>query len=581
VPDAFTIRRARYAALPLVAAALAACRDMPPTGPSNSTPHYLVSALDCTATRESIDCQEKGIGVSSSIQDAAAQARAGGGHVQAGVSAQVILGGQGYYVMLKSTNVQLVGTTLSANVTVQNLTNQPFGTADGSTADANGVRVFFFTGPTVTGGAGPVTVANPDGTALFLASGETYFQWPNGNNSGAIIPSNGTTVIRLWQFNVPSSSTTFVFSVFVATRVPNESVGAVIVPAHTFSMMTLGSAHTCAMRTTNVEYCWGRNSYGALGKGDTVETKIPLGLLGNPIKFAQVSGGGDFSCGVDTGNNPYCWGDNFSGQLGGSVGTDRLIPGLVTGGQHFSSVGAGADYACGLDATGKAWCWGSNFLGQLGDGTNTDHTGPALVSGGQAFASLSVGAYHACGLTASGAAYCWGANTDGEIGDGTTIARTTETAVAGTFVSLAAGTNFTCAVNSSGTMMCWGSNQSGQLGNSSTTNHPSPAAVSGSVVFSKAAAGESHACGVSTVGAAYCWGANANGQIGDGTTAQKLVPTAVTPGTLVFSQIEAGFSHTCAATSGGSAYCWGSNEAGQLGDGTTTQRPSAVAVALP
>ncbi len=81
------------------------------------------------------------------------------------------------------------------------------------------------------------------------------------------------------------------------------------------------------------------------------------------------------------------------------------------------------------------------------------------------------------------------------------------------------------------------------------------------------AAGGAHTCLVESSGSAYCWGANNAGQLGTGATLTTATPAAVA-GSAHFSSISAGLSHTCALTSRGAAYCWGNNEHGQLGDGT-------------
>jgi len=91
------------------------------------------------------------------------------------LSADLVLGGQGTYVALRSSNVSYTsGTaTFQADVTVENLTVLPLGTADGGTV--TGVEVFFSSGPTVTSGTGTVTVANPDGTGTFTGTSQPYF----------------------------------------------------------------------------------------------------------------------------------------------------------------------------------------------------------------------------------------------------------------------------------------------------------------------------------------------------------------------------------------------------------------------
>ena len=90
-------------------------------------------------------------------------------------------------------------------------------------------------------------------------------------------------------------------------------------------------------------------------------------------------------------------------------------------------------------------------------------------------------------------------------------------------------------------------------------------------------AGGDFSCGINAGGAAFCWGANDNGQLGDGTTTASPQPVAVT-GSLVFSSITTGRFHSCGLV-GSTAYCWGGNSLGQLGDGTNTNRSAPVPVA--
>src|SRR6266513_685253 len=137
-----------------------------------------------------------------------------------GLSFDLVLGGQGALVRLASSGTAYnSGTqTFSSNVTVENLISQPMNTADGTTPDAGGVKVFFNSGPTVTGGTGVVSVANPDGTGAFTGSNQEYLQY----SDGAVLLSGATTAAKLWQFSVPATVTTFEFQVFVTTTLPDE-----------------------------------------------------------------------------------------------------------------------------------------------------------------------------------------------------------------------------------------------------------------------------------------------------------------------------------------------------------------------
>ena len=126
---------------------------------------------------------------------------------------------------------------------------------------------------------------------------------------------------------------------------------------------------------------------------------------------------------------------------------------------------------------------------------------------------------------------------------------------------------------------CWGSNALGRLGDGSTLKQRlRPFPVAGGRSFSQLSAGWDHTCAVTTGARAFCWGNGSNGQIGDGRTHQRWTPRAVAGG-LGFTRVSAGVFHTCGETTNNLAYCWGVNTYGGLGDGTEIQRLRPVAVA--
>ncbi len=257
----------------------------------------------------------------------------------------------------------------------------------------------------------------------------------------------------------------------------------------------------------------------------------------------------------------------------------------------FAQISAGATinaHTCAVTTTGAAYCWGPNGRGQLGDGTTIDRTRPVPVSRGS-LTTVETGSNHTCGLTRSGQVYCWGSNGSGQLGDGTFADRSVPTVIgAFTFSSVSAGSQYTCGIAGS-LAYCWGNNVLGQLGDGTTTFRTLPVQVAppaGQLTpleFTALSAGNHHTCGTTATGAAYCWGSNNSGQLGDGTTLNQPTPVAVAPPSgqstaLAFTTLSVGFSHSCGLTEAGVIYCWGGNSSGQLGDGTTSDhsRPAPV-----
>jgi alpha-tubulin suppressor-like RCC1 family protein len=299
----------------------------------------------------------------------------------------------------------------------------------------------------------------------------------------------------------------------------------------------------------------------------------------------QVAAGGSHTCaGVDGG--VQCWGDNTYGQLGDGTHSGRTTPVDVVGlNASARALITGDHHTCALTASNGVKCWGGNGAGQLGDGTTTDRTTPVDVSGlGSGVHTIAAGGGHTCALVYGGVR-CWGWNADGQLGDGSKVIRTTPVAVSGLssgMRAVAAGASHTCAVTDGGAVQCWGDNRYGQLGDGSTTDRTTPVNVLGLDSGVRAiAAGGYHTCALTAAGQMKCWGANDSGQLGDGTTIQHATPVDVSGLAGGVSALGAGGCHTCAlmdTVQGGGIQCWGDNGHGQLGDGTTIPRMTPVEV---
>ena len=362
----------------------------------------------------------------------------------------------------------------------------------------------------------------------------------------------------------------------LSTRVaqgPAGDVPRLVVTNVTFSQISAGGDRTCALAADGTPYCWGSGVQGEIPlAGSTIDSPLPLQVTSS--RFVSISVGYVHSCAVASDSTAYCWGNDQAGELGIGSTVYQPLPGApVAGGQRFATVSAGDFSTCGVGRAGAGFCWGGN----VGSGNpRLSSPSPVAVAPGLTFKAMTLttgdpglgggsGGQHTCGLTATGVAYCWGINNLGELGSGAvTTLDSVPVPVAGgiAFAMLSAGNYHTCGVSTDGAAYCWGSNYAGELGNPSVSDSSLvPIAVTGGYQFLTVSAGFFHTCGLTTDGSAYCWGANSEGQLGDGTLSERKVPAPVVGG-LHFVAIAVGMAHSCALTAAGTAYCWGATSCG-------------------
>jgi alpha-tubulin suppressor-like RCC1 family protein len=267
-----------------------------------------------------------------------------------------------------------------------------------------------------------------------------------------------------------------------------------------------------------------------------------------------------------------------------------------------STIDVGDSFGCGIITLGQGFCWGLNKFGQLGatadsvcfhDPDPLARTrqptaapcalNPLRVSDSLAFQSISAGDSTTCGIAIGGRAYCWGSGAFGNVGNGSTANSVVPALVTTglTFTSISAGGRHACAIAVGGGAYCWGDDSFGQLGDArivhSTTPIPVSSGGNGPAPFVAISAGFRHTCALTADGTAFCWGDNTFGQLGNGGGSSDT-PTAVAGG-IKFSSISAGGDHSCGISISGAAYCWGDNAEGQLGIGTISG-PSLVPVPI-
>ena len=347
------------------------------------------------------------------------------------------------------------------------------------------------------------------------------------------------------------------------------------------------SVRTCALLTDGAVKCWGDDSPGLVTENTMGIRLAPTPVSGLPPGATALGIGESHACALLPGGKVACWGLNWVGELGsGELGDSSSTPVEVPGLTGVASLSVGRRHTCVLLVDGSAMCWGDNWFGQLGDGTAGAAAGkptPVAVAGLGGIAALGAGDLHTCALLSDGTAKCWGGNGSGQLGDLTTAQhRTAPVAVSGLTdaVAISAGGSHTCALLKDRTMKCWGSNAAGKLGSGGTSDRSGPTLVQNLADITAIAAGGSHTCALLAGGTVKCWGQNNGGQVGDGSfgpSTYRATPVAVV-GLAGVSMLTAGEYHTCALLTDGTARCWGSNDSGQIGDGTRTQSRTPLPV---
>lgn len=350
----------------------------------------------------------------------------------------------------------------------------------------------------------------------------------------------------------------------------------------TIDDVEVATLNTCVLMESHRVYCWGDNAAGELGDGSIVDLRAVPGPAASELgPLVDLSMQGVHACVETDSGEMYCWGMNGTGQLGRSSPSSSSTPVLVSAVTSPAQMAAGFAFTCVLEASFTK-CWGSNSQHELGDGTTDDSTTPVTVlapggSGSISLVDVSAGDHHACGTTfRPGQLYCWGNNTDGLLASGDAMETNDRVVVSGMddIVQVETGNTHNCARRSSGEVLCWGNNEFGQIGDGTDSGtgvdrRLSPTPVSGLTDAIDIAAGAGHSCAIRDGGQVVCWGKNDVGQLGNGTTDPSNVPVDV-PGLDDAVQISIGLGeHSCALRSTGDLVCWGRADYGQLGNGVS------------
>ncbi len=387
---------------------------------------------------------------------------------------------------------------------------------------------------------------------------------------------------------------------------------------------------SCALFLDGRVKCWGANSTGQLGLGDTNNRGDNSGEMGASLPFVDL-GTGRFAkkialgyahtCALLNGGAIVCWGRNGLlgrgdtasdiGSLPGTMGDKLVLVNLGTG-MTAIDVAAGSNHTCAILDDGRVKCWGNNYDGQLGIGNTTFHGGPLSMGdslpavdlgSGRTATAITVGNDASCVILDNGHVKCWGINSSGQLGVGDTQDRgdgpnemgdflpEADLGTGKTAVEISMNYQHVCARLNDGSVKCWGGNSLGQLGLGDTAARGNePGEMGDNLPIVNLGTGKTatqintayyHSCALLNDATIKCWGGNGSGLLGQGhgnylgdnpgEMGNTLPPVNLGTGKTVL-RFSTGYYHTCPLLNNGSVKCWGWNSDGQLGLGNTSSR---------
>ncbi len=362
-----------------------------------------------------------------------------------------------------------------------------------------------------------------------------------------------------------------------------------------------GKNRSVAIKADKTVWAWGSNASGELGNGTNNSSSVPVQVL-NLTDVTSIGGGSNHSLAIKSDGSVWAWGGNNNGQLGDGTVSNKSTPVSVTsfGSGATVMISGGEGFSVALKLDGTVWAWGANFNGKLGVNDAVDRNTPVQVwnsaqGTSSGFSAISSGSAHNIGLKNDGTVWAWGKNGLGQLGDGTSSNRLTPVQVVGLsgIIAIVAGYNHSLALKSDGTVWSWGWNAYGQLGDGTQDNQSLPVKVKASAMpddylqnITAISLGDTHSLALDSNGNVWAWGGNGSGQLGIGSTdSPQLYPQQVKDSTgseflTNVHSISGGGYYSLVSLDDGTAWSWGINDQGQLGNGDFSKTNKSLPVQI-
>lgn len=334
------------------------------------------------------------------------------------------------------------------------------------------------------------------------------------------------------------------------------------------AISTFGSGLCIILMNESVQ-CWGGNEYGELGTTNPEfmegsSKPIQVDGISENSGSSRITSGLFYSCALVQ-DQVKCWGYNQSGQLGDGTNINRRSPVTVplTDVQDVVA-GPAAAHTCALKKNGDVYCWGDNSYGQLGNGTLIASRSPSKVLDLAGIVQISSSQFSSCGVDQFSKVWCWGSNTF-HILDSSSNAflKPIKVNFSNDIKAVAVGASHACVLDQFSKVYCWGENElnHGVLGRnpSEVSNSFQPLLISSLPDVKYLGVGAVHNCALTFQGEVYCWGTNQDGQLGDGTFVDRFTPVkAKFPAGKKVVALAVGQIENCALIDDNSVWCWGS-----------------------
>ena len=317
--------------------------------------------------------------------------------------------------------------------------------------------------------------------------------------------------------------------------------------------------------------------------------------LGSGRTAVSLGLGQSHSCAILDDSSLKCWGYGSSGQLGTGSTTHQYTPQPIFLGNLRSAkyVDAGTSHTCVILDDNSTKCWGQSYYGAVGTGTSTysNIPSPQIVGLGigRTARTIALSAYNSCAVLDDFSVKCWGQNSMDFLGIGTTSNLLSPELLFNSAVQdtqeISTGERHTCTIDDENALQCWGSNTYGELGTGSTATKvytPQSVVFGNGRTVDDVSLGEHFTCAILDDSSLKCWGYNQYGQLGIGTSSgTNSAPQSVNLGSgRTASSVALGQSHTCAILDDGSLKCWGFGSYGQLGLGNSISHYTPQSVNL-